>query len=284
MLLAGAGMLVSGAGMAWAADCGDDTPPATDTPCACGDRVTSDTTLDATDPVVDPLFPCLGDGLIVASGVNLDLGGETITGSDSASGLRLQGSGGSVAHGRIRGFAFGINSDGTISGWKIVPPGFLGIRVTGNGKGIDINANLTQIRDIAASLNEKDGVVVHGDSNLVSRLSCSRNGDEGIVVIGDNNTVEHNVCDKNGGKGIVVVGDDNTLVRNYGTGNAGTGVLGVGDGNDFQTNRATNNGGDGVIGKGTGLNSNGRNYGTGNRGGTNCHIDGFPTTGGGRYC
>jgi len=284
-------ILISGAPVVWAVAppvCGDTSGGGgTDLPCNCGDTVTTDTTLDASDPVVDPMFPCLGDGLIVASGVDLDLGGETITGSGPGSGLRLQGTGGSVSHGAIQGFTFGINSDGTISDWEIVPQGSLGIRVTRNGTGIDINANLTDIRDIGASLNGNDGVVVHGDGNLISRISCSRSGDAGLVVYGNHNTVEHNVCDKNKGDGILVHGNDNILVRNYGTGNinpGGTGVKAVGDRNDFQTNRATNNGDDGVIGIGANLKSNGRNYGTGNKGGTNCHIDGFPSTGGGRYC
>jgi hypothetical protein len=245
-------MLIAGAAVVQAADCGDGVGP-----CSCGDTVTSDTTLDASDPVLNPPA-CPGDGLTV-DGVNLDLGGGTITGSNTGTGLILAGSGGSIANGRIRSFAVGIGSDGLIVDWTIA--------------------------ELAVSLNAGDGIAVWGDWNLISRLSCSRNGDDGLVVKGDHNTLQHNVCDKNGDKGIAVYGDYNTLVRNYGTGNlAGTGVLGIGDGNDFQTNRATNNGGNGVIGKGTGLKSNGRNYGTGNRGGTNCHIDGFPTTGGGRYC
>lgn len=45
-------LLAAGApGVAGAAECGDSAGPGgTDVPCSCGDRVITDTTLDATDP------------------------------------------------------------------------------------------------------------------------------------------------------------------------------------------------------------------------------------------
>ena len=132
------------------------------------------------------------------------------------------------------------------------------------------------------------GVIVFGSDNSVVRISCSRNrgpaAPDGLSIVGDRNRLEHNRCEKNGRDGIAVLGDNNILIRNQATANGRGGVVAVGDGNDFFTNRATNNGGDGVIGDGFGLTTDGRNYGTGNRSGTNCQIDAFPLSGGGRYC
>ena len=66
---------------ALAADCGDGVGP-----CSCGDTVRTDTTLDDTDPVTATVCPC--DGLLVASGVELNLGGHTISGSGVCVGVR----------------------------------------------------------------------------------------------------------------------------------------------------------------------------------------------------
>src|SRR3989338_5982817 len=73
------------AGPAWgshaAGECGDTTHNGGDVPCSCGDTVTTDTVLDSgTDLVVSTVCTC--NGLDVADGVELDLGGNTITGSE----------------------------------------------------------------------------------------------------------------------------------------------------------------------------------------------------------
>ena len=270
--------------------CGDTTGPgSTDVPCNCGDTVTTDTTLTNLDPVVTA--PCPSRGLTVA-GVHLNLGGKTIAGSGNENGLFLTGAGGSVSNGRITGFATGITSGfaSSISGWEIVrqtPVVAGGLRVTGNATGILLVADDTKITDVAATGNGA-GVVVFGLRNSVVRITCSSNrgpaGADGLSIVGDGNSLEHNRCEKNGRDGIAVLGANNILIRNQATANGRQGVVAVGDGNDFFTNRATNNGGDGVIGDGFGLSTDGRNYGTGNRGGTNCQIDGFSPSPGGRYC
>ena len=54
-----------------AVDCGDTSGPGgTDVPCSCGDVVTSDTVLDASDPVANGV--CSPIGLSVDGGVKLD--------------------------------------------------------------------------------------------------------------------------------------------------------------------------------------------------------------------
>lgn len=72
VLAIGLTSIIGIAGGAWSADCGDGSGPGgTDVPCACGDRVTSDTVLDNSDPVVStgPTDVCPGLGLKVGGGV-----------------------------------------------------------------------------------------------------------------------------------------------------------------------------------------------------------------------
>src|SRR6185503_16601372 len=66
----------------FAPNCGDAAGPAgEDLACSCGDTVVTNTTLNLSfDPVATTT--CLGDGLRLAAGVQLDLNGLVITGSD----------------------------------------------------------------------------------------------------------------------------------------------------------------------------------------------------------
>jgi hypothetical protein len=58
-------------------------------PCACGDRVVLDRTLDdGVDPVTTTVCPA--DGLIVADGVTLDLGGAILRGRGAGAGVRIE--------------------------------------------------------------------------------------------------------------------------------------------------------------------------------------------------
>src|SRR5262245_32964219 len=65
-------------------DCGSGVGP-----CHCGDRVVTNARLGGSDPVLRTVCPC--DGLIVASGVTLEIRG-TLTGeSDLCSGIVVEG-------------------------------------------------------------------------------------------------------------------------------------------------------------------------------------------------
>src|SRR5262249_28324449 len=89
-----------------AADCGEGVGA-----CRCGDRVVPNSRLGGSDPVLTTTCPC--DGLIVASGVSLQIGG-TITGeSDACSGILIEGNatGVAVTDGRITGFGLGVDGD-----------------------------------------------------------------------------------------------------------------------------------------------------------------------------
>lgn len=113
------GVFFALAGAAWAADCGDTDGVVADVPCVCGDRVVRDTTLisPAVDPVNgDPVVStsaadvCPADGLIVADGVELDLNGNTIRGSNIRTGVLIQAGADDVKikNGTIRNFKSGV--------------------------------------------------------------------------------------------------------------------------------------------------------------------------------
>jgi len=82
-------------------------------PCACGDRVVSDRTLRGADPVTRTACPA--DGLVVAVGVSLDLGGATLRGQGAGVGVRIEAgaTGVRVQRGKITGFATGVHGEGT---------------------------------------------------------------------------------------------------------------------------------------------------------------------------
>src|SRR5262245_19101579 len=98
----------------WAADCGDTTGPGgTRVPCACGDRVTTDTKLKDTDPVVStgPADVCGGSGLSVGflGGGTLNCNRLTLRGSGSGAGVSLEETPGvTVKNCTVTGFSVGI--------------------------------------------------------------------------------------------------------------------------------------------------------------------------------
>lgn len=278
LVLVLAAVLASSGAPVWAANCGG---PPTSVICQCGDTVVDDYEFPANLTCGDDLGESV-NGLIVASGVDVNLKGFKLTGTNKLGvGLLLQGSVGSVHNGRIQNFNVGIKSDGPISDWAIGIPNALSVH--NNRTGLDLVADSTDIMDTAVSSNLNTGVSLVGNANTIVQITCSKNGGRGLYVKGDNNVLNTNRCDVNGSDGIFVDGDDNVLVRNFAKSNGGTGVHVVGEDNTLNRNQGRANDIDGIRGIGPGFSSDGRNYGTGN-GGVNCVIDGVPTTGGGRYC
>src|SRR5262249_39727642 len=82
-------------------------------PCACGDRVVQSRTLRGADPATRTACPA--DGLVVAAGVTLDLGGSTLRGQGAGAGVRIEVGAANVTvrSGRITGFATGVRGEGT---------------------------------------------------------------------------------------------------------------------------------------------------------------------------
>lgn len=269
-------LLTLGTVDAWA-DCGGN-------PCNCGDTVTSDHTLPGD-------LTCVGNGLTVAAGIILDLGGNDLTGTNKAGfGVQLNDSA-QVKNGRVQNFNVGIKSVGASIASCIVGDDALvsptSLVVTINRTGIELSASNCKILKTTLVANSGNGVTLAGNGNALTQLTCSRNGADGLAVVGNNNAIENNRCELNTSDGIFVNGSGNILNRNLAGRNGGSGVLAVGGGNSFTRNQGRTNGGDGVRGVrpilADPLSTDGRNYGTANDD-TNCLIDGFTPTGGGRYC
>jgi len=177
--------------------CGGNAP--SKVPCSCGDTVTKDTHLNASDPVLTSVCGPPA-ALFVAAKVNLDV---------------------SSAHIRC------VEGAGTVGIW------ILGNGVTiGGGSGIieecDIGIYVPTSNNTIESVTVRDGestgiYVFFGNNNTLRRIWCDDFDFNGIFVLGDGNLLERNYCQGNEGTGIVAFGA-NTLNHNQGRNNGGQGV------------------------------------------------------------
>ena len=124
--------------------------PAAAVHVGCGDRITTDTTLDS------DLAGCPGSGVIIAaSGVTLDLGGHTVTGSDVEFGVSASVPGVTVENGVIGRFQSAVSLSG------------------GAGH---------VMRDLTV-FDSHDGLRVHGvDRAVIERVTAWGNDGSGITA------------------------------------------------------------------------------------------------------
>ena len=176
--------------------CGDGHGPGgIDNPCACGDTVATDTTLDAGfDPVAGSA--CTGNGLIVGAGVRLDLGTTTLTGSDNGNGLRIA-QGGEAIGGTVAGFGTGIRIVDTTPG------------------------TTSRVANTIVEGNANDGVVVDlADATSrahLENLVVRGNGDDGIHALGGPGISNLDVSGDTftpDGYGLVISGTDTQVANN----------------------------------------------------------------------
>ena len=198
---------------AWAADCGDTTGPGgTDVPCSCGDTVTTDTVLKASDPVVNN--GCDSIGLNVAGGVQLDghlLKIECV--GPLSIGLFLVGDSIEISRSRIRGCTDGIFGNTSGSLIENVDAGH------GVGTAFQIAGSNNTLRHNLCHDSGGVGIVILGGNNTLERNYCHHNGDSGIFVFGSNNQLNTNVATHNGFRGIEAGGPNLTNGRNFGSRN-----------------------------------------------------------------
>lgn len=271
----GLAIFLSLAGAAWAVvpTCGGGTA------CSCGDTVTADRVLDATDPVVstDPFDFCPGDGLKVNGGVTLDLGGNTIRGDHDGgdTGVTINGDGATVTNGTIRGFGVGLSTAknlGSISKIKALRNKTDGIKVTGNnnqllqnraeengiggtGDGISVAGDDNTLESNKANRNTGVGINLLGGAtgNPLEKNTAEENSSDGIKVAGGtclspgNNTLTGNKASNNRDNGINVTGSGHTLNKNTANENFKSGINVTGDCNTLERNKADKNSGDGGV-------------------------------------
>jgi len=215
-------------------------------PCSCGDTVDTDTKLNpAVDPIcsTDPAHTCPRVGLVVNSGIVLNLGGCTLRGDvGSLDGVQA-GSGAQIRNGRITTFGrfgvFLVGTGGTVSNLRVSDGGSHGIAVAGSSNRVETSI----VRRQGEPGNLVAGVSVEGSNNVVSRVQALENADRGVNVHeGSGNTVEKTIASRNGVVGIALFGDDNTARSNNVQDNRMAGIVTSGNNVVIENNAALRNG------------------------------------------
>jgi hypothetical protein len=204
--------------MAWGANCGDTSGPGgTDVPCACGDTVTTDTVLDATDPVTTTVCTC--DGLGVRSGRTLDLGGRTISGSGICIGIEI-GAGFAAGNVVIRGGQIVRFGEGVFFSNEGGGHTLRGLRVVENSKrGIFLDLAGNVVEDCVVSRNGGPGIELSTGTDppgrgLVQRCRVEDNQGHGIIGGFRGVVIQSNVVRRNAGRGIDAGDSASTVTLN----------------------------------------------------------------------
>lgn len=230
---------------------------------ACGDTITTDTTLYA------DLVDCPSNGLVVgADDITLDLNGHTIDGDgtlvdpckDDTCDLGIDNDAGhrnvTVVGGRVSEFGFGVvvggADDNRLSRLTLTDNIFSGIRVfesthllierntiTRNGLHTDFSGiaafamtDATVARNRVAD-NGDIGLYAEGiDGNRIVGNEFSGNPEAGMLFDGSGNVVSRNRLTGGTETGIGLAGDDNLVSRNHITGTPG--CPGCGPGISFE--------------------------------------------------
>jgi len=196
-----------------------------DAPCSCGDRAVKDRKLRGADPVTKTVCPA--DGLVVASGVTLDLGGATLRGGGVGTGVRIEAGAthATVRNGTIAGFATGVHGESAIG---------------------------VSLANVQVSASTQDGVTLSGDGHTLEKSVVEGSGGLGLAVVGHAARLSGLQVLGNEGAGVRLLGDGHVLEKSEMVGNAGRGAEVSGDRNQVAGLQVESNAGDGVLVKGTG--------------------------------
>ena len=155
--------------------CGDTSGPSGgDLPCCCGDTVTSDTTL-AGDPVTQAACPA--GGLALGAGVDLDLGGSTVSGSGGGAGITVA-AGGAIRNGTVSGFGTGVLVDGADPAARVAVTGVTSRLNLGDGILVRAAPGAADLDDPTAQLD------VGGFGVVVDTVEAHGNGGHGVHLAG----------------------------------------------------------------------------------------------------
>ncbi len=169
----------------------------------CGQVITQSTTLDA------DVGPCPGEGIVIdADNITLDLGGHSILGTGTSSGIVVTGHHlVRIANGTVAGFADGVR--------------------------MSLGSN-NAIEHLVVRDNVSTGIALAANrGNLIRSNLITNNGASGIgTAASSENLIESNIVRGNGGAGVGVGGrslnflaSGNRLRENWISDNAGDGVL-----------------------------------------------------------
>jgi parallel beta-helix repeat protein len=179
--------------------------PAQGAPLACGDVVTEDVILRR------DITSCEGDGLVVgAGGITIDLGGHTISGSnsDDSAGIRIEGHDGvTVRNGTITAFEAGVL---LASG---ADTNLVQDLVLTKGGGVFVFNSTSNVVTGNRALDGGAGVFLEtsGD-NLVTGNTLVRNVVGISVSSGEGNEIVRNVARAGSDTGIEISDSDSSLV------------------------------------------------------------------------
>jgi hypothetical protein len=244
----------------------------------CDAKLTGDTTLTPTDPIVTGTCP--GNGLaLAADDITLDCAGLTIKGSRKGKGLRILAGTENVTIQNcvVDGFAVGILLGG---------------------------AGAASVSNVVSQNNKGDGVQAPSSFNILSNVVSRRNGGVGFKFTGTGTSGEGVVALQNSKAGFQLGGKEVDLSSSLAIENGAQGLVGggvkssvfsaitaianAGDGvniaggtpslpNSFSDIKAWVNGGNGLVVPGTNADANaddGGNAGLANAGAIQCQIAG----------
>ena len=210
---------------------------------ACGPVAAPGTYTVTTDITAPADTNCL---TISASGVAIDLGGHTISGSGFSSGIIDDGQSRAniiIANGTITGFNQNINMSVdylSISNITVQNAGFSGISNAGSN---------TVVTDTQANHNGLYGMYFYGNNNLVYSTTANYNGQYGIAFEQQSatNTVSESIANGNGNYGIYFANGNSTVTNSNANENTTDDGIFVGGSNNQLTGNTTNgNGSNGI--------------------------------------
>jgi len=232
---------------AYAKPCGDALPGGR-VACACGDTVTTDARILATDPVATSR--CRVDGLIVRAAretetITLDLDGREIRGSGAGVGIRVMygGTDGAQivgakapARGAVAGFGIGLTAARPDAIARVT---HLELR-DNHDEGVRLTIAGTVFDDVVATRNGRDGISVRGSGGRFAGVRVSENSENGIRLFTDNAAVNVHAS-SNAMSGVIVDGTDNDLEKVESVGNGRDGVVTRGRGGTWEVSRCEDN-------------------------------------------
>jgi hypothetical protein len=248
----------------------------------CGAKLTADTTLTPSDPIVFAPgdTPCPRGGLQIAAPLTLDCSGLTIKGSGRDTGIKILPTveGAVITNCVVEAFGTGVALGG--KGSHAVDRTTV---VSNAGVGMSVASDSNVLSGVVADANGGVGIQIKGSGNVLDSSLALENGKAGISLMGKEHSVTGSVGIRNGAEGLVGTARQssiggNTLVDNKGTGLKFRGGT-VAMPNDFSFNKAITNEGDGIVVHSVKPEANfdsGGNFGFGNDGKIQCQIGTTP--------
>jgi hypothetical protein len=215
----------------------------------CGETVTESVTLTAN------LTNCHGDGLIAgARGITINLGGHTISGTGSGSGVVGIGlETVTIENGTVTGFEYGIMAiDGNVT--------IHGIAATSNEEdGIQAEGVTVSITDSTANDNQLLGIFTFETGRLnITDSTANGNTVMGMLVAADKNSIAGSTANDNNRDGIFSLAEETlSITGSTANGNKEDGIVGivnncgncspVGKTLSVASSTANGNGGNGIV-------------------------------------